>query len=72
MQRSNRDVPLSRRAICLGAAATALAAMTCRARAQDWPTRPVTVIVPYSPGGNTDMMAASPASTSRPSSVSLL
>jgi tripartite-type tricarboxylate transporter receptor subunit TctC len=23
----------------------------------DWPTRPVTVIVPYSPGGDTDMMA---------------
>jgi tripartite-type tricarboxylate transporter receptor subunit TctC len=57
MQRSNHDVLLSRRAACLGAAATALVAMTGRARAMDWPTRPVTIIVPYSPGGNTDMMA---------------
>src|SRR5205085_907870 len=27
------------------------------ARASEWPSRPVTVIVPYAPGGNTDMMA---------------
>src|ERR1700687_3198727 len=27
------------------------------ARALDWPTRPVTVIVPFAAGGNTDMMA---------------
>ena len=27
------------------------------ARAADWPTRPVTVIVPFGAGGNTDMMA---------------
>ena len=26
------------------------------AMAQDWPSKPVTVIVPYSPGGNTDTM----------------
>jgi tripartite-type tricarboxylate transporter receptor subunit TctC len=48
---------LTRRAACFGAGAAALAALTSRARALDWPTRPVTVIVPYSPGGNTDMMA---------------
>jgi tripartite-type tricarboxylate transporter receptor subunit TctC len=57
MQQSNRDVLLSRRAACLGAAAAAFATMTGGARAMDWPTRPVTVVVPYSPGGNTDMMA---------------
>src|SRR5580704_2294042 len=27
------------------------------ARAGDWPDRPVTVIVPFGPGGNTDTMA---------------
>src|SRR6266540_4984177 len=26
-------------------------------RAADWPTRPVSVIVPFGAGGNTDMMA---------------
>lgn len=46
---------LSRRAACLGIGAAALSAGM--ARAADWPTRPVTVVVPYSPGGNTDMMA---------------
>jgi tripartite-type tricarboxylate transporter receptor subunit TctC len=27
------------------------------ARAEDWPTRPVTIVVPFGAGGNTDMMA---------------
>lgn len=27
------------------------------AAAQDWPARPVTVVVPYAPGGNTDFLA---------------
>jgi len=27
------------------------------ASAQDWPTRPVTMIVPYAPGGNIDQAA---------------
>ena len=27
------------------------------ARALDWPTRPVTIVVPFVAGGNTDMMA---------------
>ncbi|MEI8153459.1 MAG: tripartite tricarboxylate transporter substrate-binding protein [Hyphomicrobiales bacterium] len=39
----------------MGIGAAALSAGM--ARAADWPTRPVTVVVPYSPGGNTDMMA---------------
>ena len=48
---------LTRRAVCLGISAAALCAATGVARAADWPTRPVTLVVPYSPGGNTDMMA---------------
>lgn len=35
----------------------ALAALAVPARAADWPTRPVTVLVPFGAGGNTDMMA---------------
>jgi tripartite-type tricarboxylate transporter receptor subunit TctC len=35
----------------------ALLALPCIAVAQDYPTRPVTVIVGYPPGGNTDLMA---------------
>lgn len=41
---------------CLGLAA-ALVSGSERALATDWPSRPVTVIVPYAAGGNTDMMA---------------
>ena len=48
---------ISRRATLSGMAAAALSASIERARATEWPVRPVTVIVPYSPGGNTDMMA---------------
>jgi len=38
-------------------AVVALALPTGPLRATDWPTRPVTVIVPFGAGGNTDMMA---------------
>jgi len=31
-------------------------ALNAPAGAQDYPTRPVTVIVPYAPGGNTDVV----------------
>src|SRR5262245_50851743 len=43
---------------CLAAPALAVcAALAAPASAMDWPTRPVTVIVPFGAGGNTDMMA---------------
>jgi tripartite-type tricarboxylate transporter receptor subunit TctC len=39
------------------AIAAVLAALSGPLHAADWPTRPVTVIVPFGAGGNTDMMA---------------
>ena len=42
----------------LAAAALSLAALAGTAHAQDkWPSKPVTVIVPFAAGGNTDVMA---------------
>jgi tripartite-type tricarboxylate transporter receptor subunit TctC len=34
-----------------------LSVATARAQATDWPTRTVTVVTPFAPGGNTDIMA---------------
>lgn len=38
-------------------AALGLSALGVPAYADDWPNRPVTIVVPFGPGGNTDMMA---------------
>src|ERR1700704_1361142 len=38
-------------------AIAALVAFAAPLRAADWPTRSVTVVVPFAAGGNTDMMA---------------
>jgi len=38
-------------------APTLLSAAAARGSSAPWPTRAVTVVVPYAPGGNTDMMA---------------
>ena len=34
-----------------------LALLPCVSHASDWPVRPVTIVVPFVAGGNTDMMA---------------
>jgi tripartite-type tricarboxylate transporter receptor subunit TctC len=43
-------------AVLLSAAAV-LCGLSSASRADEWPSRPVTVIVPFGAGGNTDMMA---------------
>jgi tripartite-type tricarboxylate transporter receptor subunit TctC len=49
---------MKRRDVLAGLAATASAATFTRlAQANVWPTRPISVIVPYTPGGSTDITA---------------
>ena len=54
-----RAIAASARRLCRYVVITLalFAAAPVAARAVDWPTRPVTIIVPFVAGGNTDMMA---------------
>jgi len=45
------------RALLVLAAAAVLVSIAAPVRAADWPSRPVTVVVPFAAGGNTHMMA---------------
>ena len=56
--RRNRTGPTSRRHVLAGLALlAAFAPGAASAQATDWPTKPVTVVVPFAAGGNTDIMA---------------
>jgi tripartite-type tricarboxylate transporter receptor subunit TctC len=61
---------IGRRALLAGGAVLALTALLPGARAQGvaapWPQRPVRVILPYPPGGGTDVLARALVETMRP------
>src|ERR1700748_3309971 len=48
---------MHRRTLLILPAVAAFIAIATPLHAADWPSRPVTVIVPFGAGGNTDMMA---------------
>ncbi|NMK48178.1 tripartite tricarboxylate transporter substrate binding protein [Achromobacter sp. Bel] len=49
-----------------GVAAAATLALSAAASAQQWPARPITLIVPFPPGGTTDLFARTIAQHMRP------
>jgi tripartite-type tricarboxylate transporter receptor subunit TctC len=55
--RSKKSFSLTRRLLVAASCLAGLAGMTASASAQQWPTRPVTIVVPFPAGGNTDTMA---------------
>jgi tripartite-type tricarboxylate transporter receptor subunit TctC len=50
-------VTITRRSLCAGMASAPLWASSQAARAQSWPAKPITFVVPYPAGGTTDLLA---------------
>jgi len=55
--RSNWAASMTRRLLLSAACLAAAGAAAAPANAQEWPSRPVTIVVPFPAGGNTDTMA---------------
>ena len=54
---SNPVRPLRRRSALLAATALALLGTAGAAQAADWPSKPIQILIPYSPGGSVDLLA---------------
>jgi len=56
-RRNRKSGVFSRLALLAGLAAATLGLILCQAAAQDWPQRPIMLILPYPPGGTVDFQA---------------